>query len=139
MSKSDPEKSPDPTVPALKKRPRLGWLGGVIAEKYYAWRASKELLTIYHRIRREHPHLTGDALHTEIVIRGCGVNAATAITILRRAEESFCGWPGDGRDLRFLDVARYVVVHDYLRSHPTVLGTRTNMGAVIARVIDRHL
>ena len=109
-----------------------------VAEKWFAWRASHELLDLRERIHREEPQLIGKALYERVVIRWSGVDVKVAAGILRRAEQSFCEWPS-GRDLRFLDLVHYVVVDEYLRSHVDSLGTQTNMGRIVARVIPADL
>jgi hypothetical protein len=88
-------------------------------------------------MRREEPQLIGKALYQRIVIQRSGLDIHAAAGVLRRAEQSFCEWPSD-RDLKFRDVVRYIVIEEYLRSHATI-GTHTNLGKVVARVIPDDL
>ena len=110
----------------------------MVAEKWFAWRASRELLESYNRARAEEPPVSGKALYERVVIRRSGLDAKAAGGILLRAEESFCDWPG-GRELRFRDVVLYVIIDEYLRSHGANLGTQTNIGKIVARVIPKDL
>jgi hypothetical protein len=109
-----------------------------VAEKWFARRASHELLDLHERIHREEPQLTGRTLYERVVVLRSGLDVKAAAGVLRRAEQSFCDWPS-GRDLRFLDLVLYVVVDEYLRSHVATLGTQTNMGKIVARVIPADL
>ena len=110
----------------------------MVAEKWFAWRASREMLDSYKRARAEEPQVSGKALYERIVVRRSGLDAKAARGILLRAEESFCDWPA-GRELRFRDVVLYVIIDEYLRSHVGDLGTQTNMGKIVARVIPKDL
>jgi hypothetical protein len=110
----------------------------LVAEKRFAWHASRELLDSYKRIQLEEPQLTGRTLYERVVIRRSGLDVQAAVGVLRRAEESFCDWPS-GRDLKFHDVVQYVVIDEYLRSHVGTVGTRTNMVKVVARIIPHDL
>ena len=110
----------------------------MVAEKWFAWRASHELLDLYERIHREQSQLTGRTLYERVVICRSGLDVKAAEGVLRRAEQSYCEWPS-GRDLRFRDVVQYVVVDEFLRSHVATLGTQTNVGKVVARVIPEEL
>jgi hypothetical protein len=109
----------------------------LLAESWFAWQASHELLDSYQRVHREEPELIGKTLYERIVIRRSGLDVNAAAGVLRRAEQSFCEWPSE-RDLKFRDVVRYIVIQEYLGSH-TAVGTYTNMGKVVARVIPDHL
>jgi hypothetical protein len=119
-------------------RLRLPRAVSMVAEKWYARRASRELLEWYRRVRDEEPQLSGATLYQQVIVRRSGLDVKAALGILRRAEQSFCAWPSD-RDLRFRDVVLYVIIDEYLRSHATDLGTQTNMGNVVARLIPSDL
>jgi hypothetical protein len=95
----------------IEDRPKWRLLPGVrlLAEIWFAWQASRELLDSYKRMRHEQPQLIGRTLYERIVIRRSGPDAKAAAGILRRAEQSFCEWPSE-RDLKFRDVVRYIVV-----------------------------
>jgi hypothetical protein len=124
---------------ALRTGKLLGLPGAaLVAEKWFAWRASRALLDLHARIHREEPQLIGRTLYERVVIRWSGLDIKAAAGVLRRAEQSFCSWPS-GRDLRFLDLVHYVVVDEYLRSHVASLGTQTNMGRIVAHVIPADL
>ena len=110
----------------------------LVAEKLFAWHASRELLDLYKRIQLEEPQLTGRTLYERVVIRRSGLDVQAAVGVLRRAEESFCDWPS-GSDLKFHDLVQYVVIDEYLRSHVGTVGTRTNMVKVVAGIIPHDL
>jgi hypothetical protein len=114
---------------------RSAW---IVAEKWHAWRTSREMLAWYQRVCGEEPQLTGRRLYGEVIVRRSALDVKAAAAVLQRARQSFCDWPCE-RKLRFRDVVRYVVIDEYLRSHPTTLGTQTDMGTVVARIIPIYL
>jgi len=109
----------------------------LLAEGWFAWQVSHELLDSYKRMHREEPELTGKTLYERIVIRRTSLDVHAAAGVLRRAEQSFCEWPSE-RDLKFRDVVRYIVIQDYMKSH-TAIGTYTNLEKVVAYVIPDDL
>lgn len=123
----------------------MHWLArkvGVLAaqsERRYARGASQELLELYRRERREHPELRGRALYEAVIARRLGSDPAIrAAEIVRRAEESFADWPVE-REVRFRDVVHYQVFDEYMRQGEVGVGTRTNIGDAVARVIPEEL
>jgi hypothetical protein len=110
----------------------------LLAEKWFAWHTSRALLEWYERVHRDEPQLAGRSLYERVLTRRSDIDIPVAAGILRRAEQSFCDWPS-GRDLRFRDLVQYVVVDEYLRSHVATLGTHTNLGRVVARLIPEEL
>ena len=118
---------------------RLVHAARIVAEKWFAWRKSHEMLRWYQRVSVEEPQLTGGSLYEEIIVRRSGVDLETATGVLRRARHSFCKWPSPRR-LRYRDVVHYVVVDEYMRSQLTNFrGTYTDMRRVVARIIPYHL
>jgi hypothetical protein len=115
--------------------PRPAW---IVAEKWYAWRTTHEMLGWYQRVRGEQPQLTGRTLYQQVIVRRSGLDDEAARGVLRRAHQRFCEWPFE-RELRFRDVVHYVVIDEYLRSHLNNLGTHTDMGKVVARLIPHDL
>lgn len=122
-------------TPARLRLPRAAW---IVAEKWYAWRTTHEMLGWYQRVRGEVPQLTGRALYQQIIVRRSGLDDEAARGVLRRAYQRFCEWPFE-RKLRFRDVVHYVVIDEYLRSHLANLGTHTDMGKVVVRLIPHNL
>jgi hypothetical protein len=57
---------------------------------------------------------------------------------LRHAESSIAMWPIE-RDLVFRDAVQYVVLSEYLDTHPKRVGTATNMIGIIAKEIPKQL
>ena len=123
------------STPTRLRLPRTAW---IVAEKWYAWRTSHEMLGWYRRVRREEPQLTGRSLYQQVITRRSGLDDEAARGVLRRACQRFCEWPFK-RKLRFRDVVHHVVIDEYLRSSWTNLGTHTDMGGVVARLIPYHL
>lgn len=64
----------------------------------------------------------------------------SAAELVRRAEESFADWPAE-RAVRFRDVVHYLIFDEYLHQGQGKAreATKTNMGAVVARVIPEEL
>jgi len=135
---ADSGQQPVSTTRGLEKGLHLPTATLMVVEKWHAWRASRQILDWYKRVSRDQPQLAGRTLYAQVVIRRSGVDAKAAAAILLRAEESFCDWPS-GRELRFRDVVLYLVIDEYLRSHALTLGTQTNMGKIVSRVIPRDL
>jgi hypothetical protein len=120
-------------------RARLLYRARIVAEMWYAWRTSHEMLRWYQRVSIAEPRLTGGSLYEEVIVRRSGLDIEAASGLLQRARQSFCEWPGP-RKLRYRDVVHYVVVDEYMRSHLTDFrGTYTNMRRVVAGVIPYHL
>jgi hypothetical protein len=106
------------------------------------WRVAKQAgqaaLDFYQTLRAKRPDLAGKALYEALVCERNRIEASAARTILRHAEESFAAWPNE-RDLVFRDVVQYLVISEYLVSHPKRVGTTINMSRVISRLIPMDL
>ena len=120
-------------------RLRLEYGARIVAEMWYAWRTSCEMLSWHRRVSVEEPQLTGGLLYKEVIVRRSGLDIEAASGVLRRVRQSFCEWPSP-RKVRYRDVVHYVVVDEYMRSQLTDFrGTYTNMRRVVASVIPYHL
>lgn len=109
------------------------------AERRYAKQAAEELLELYRSEQQEHPELTGQALYEAVIARRVGPNPTiSAVEIVKRAEESFADWPVK-RDLRLRDVIHYQIFDEYMRQGEVHQGTRTNIGAAVARIVPEDL
>ena len=116
----------------------LGLFSGT-AERHYARRASEQLLDLFRLERREHPDLSGAALYEAVAARRLGDRPRIkAAEVVRRAEQSFAAWPAE-RAVRFRDVVHYLIFDEYTHAGKAREATRTNMGAVVARVIPEEL
>lgn len=111
----------------------VGW-----AERCFARRACRKLLTIYRQERRAHPQLTGKALYARIAARQWHTDDDAGHTIVRQAEESFADWRFE-RDVTLRDIAAYLVIGAYLKSKPGIQGTTTEMRNVVTRLIPGDL
>lgn len=109
------------------------------AERRYAKGASEELLKLFSREQSEHPALKGRALYEAVIARRLGPNpTVSASDIVRRAEESFADWPVE-RELRFRDVVHYQIFDEFMHQGEVRVGTRTNIGAAVARIIPEEI
>ena len=109
------------------------------AERRYAKGASQQLLELFRHEQREHPRLKGQALYKAVIARRLGSNSIlSAADIVRRAEESFADWPRH-RELRFRDVVHYQIFDEYMRQSEVRVGTRTDFGVAVARIIPAEL
>ena len=108
------------------------------AERRYARQASRELLELLRAVAREHPELSGRMLYRAVIARRLGCDDRKAAEIVLRAEDSFTDWPAE-RELRFRHVVHYQVFNEFTHSGPERAGTRTNMGAVVTRVIPEDI
>ena len=109
-----------------------------VAEKWYAWRASRALLKEYKRAASEMPHLPRAELYARVLTRRGWSSPAEVERLLTRAEQSFCIWPAE-RTLRFRDVVHLVIYEEYLKANFILRGTHTNLGVVVARVIPPNI
>lgn len=122
----------------------MGFLGkiGVFvahAERRYAKHASEQLLKLFRLEQREHPQLKGRDLYQAVIARRLGSNpTVSAAEIVRRAEESFADWPIE-RAVKFRDVVHYQIFDEYMHRGKVRVGTRTNIGDAVARVIADEL
>jgi hypothetical protein len=107
-------------------------------ELRFAKKAGRLALARYQRLRTERPELTGQPLYEAFVCERNALEASAARGILQRAEESFAAWPND-RELIFRDVVQYLVISEYLESHPERGGTTVNMTRIIAKIIPGQL
>ena len=129
----------DKPVSTPTRRLRFPRAARAVAEKWYAWRTSHEMLRWYQRVSGEEPQLTGQSLYEEVIVRRSRLDVETARGVLQRARQSFCEWPGP-RKLRFRDVVHYVVKDEYKRAHSSDLsGTYIDMRRVVASIIPYHL
>jgi len=120
-------------------RRHLVYAARIVAEKWYAWRASHEMLRWYQRVSVEEPRLSGVLLYEEVIVRRSGLDIEAASGVLLRARQSLCEWASP-RKLRYRDLVHYVVVDEYMRSQLTDFrGTYTDMRRVVARIIPYHL
>ena len=118
--------------------PNLGMFAAT-AERHYARRASEQLLDLFRRERRDRPDLTGRALYEAVAALRLGIKPRiSAAEVVRRAEESFADWPAE-RAVRFRDVVHYLIFDEYTHAGKVREATKTNMGAVVARVIPEDL
>jgi hypothetical protein len=109
------------------------------AERRYAKGASQQLLELFKHEQREHPRLKGRALYKAVIARRLGSNSIlSAADIIRRAEESFADWPRH-RELKFRDVVHYQIFDEYMRQSEVRVGTRTDFGVAVARIIPAEL
>jgi len=108
------------------------------AERKYARQASTQLLDLYWQQRGAQPDLADRVLYEGVVAQRLGSDASRAGEIVRRAEESFTEWPVE-RELKFRHVVHYLIFDEYMRSGNVREGTKTNMGAVVARIIPEEI
>src|SRR5207302_2114474 len=108
------------------------------AERKYATQASTQLLDLYWQQRSAQPDLADRVLYEGVVAQRLGPDASRAGEIVRRAEESFTEWPVE-RELKFRHFVNYLIFDEYMRSGTVREGTKTNMGAVVARIIPEEI
>ena len=108
------------------------------AERRYAKEASKQMLELYWRQRRNSPEMDIRAVYQSVVAQRLGNEMTRAAELVQRAEDSFTQWPVE-RELRFRDVVHYLIFDEYMRQGKAREGTKTNMGVVVARIIPEEL
>jgi hypothetical protein len=110
----------------------------VLGELWHTGRTSRRMLAQSRRIRESQPGLNGRPLYEAIVAQHWRLAPDLVAQVISTAEQSCCEWPV-ARDLRFRDAVNYVVIVDYLRSHPTRVGMRADVRKLIARIVPEEL
>jgi hypothetical protein len=99
-------------------------------------------LRLYRQIEAQMPQASRTERYARFIELSSGVTAATVLTVMRRAEESFADWPNE-RPLNFRDVVQYLAVTDCLKIDIAVAGVRSRMVDfvidIVGQVIPRDL
>ncbi len=109
-----------------------------IDERRFANRVCSELLVALNAVCAAHADLKGDDLYEAVVARRSNLDPVQARAIVRRAHESLEDW-GTDRDPKFIDVAKYVIVSEYLGQEALEDGMSIDLGALLTKRIDPHL
>lgn len=109
-----------------------------IDERRFANRVCSELLVALNAVCAAHADLKGDDLYEAVVARRSKLDPVQARAIVRRAHESLEDW-GTDRDPKFIDVAKYVIVSEYLGQEALEDGMSIDLGALLTKRIDPHL
>jgi hypothetical protein len=107
-------------------------------ELRFAQEAGQRALACFLRLQSNEAALSGRSLYEAFVCEYGKTDSAAARTTLRRAEASFAAWPNE-RDLIFRDVVQYMVILEYLTTHPKRSGTTANMTGVLSKIIPVQL
>ena len=102
-----------------------------LREARYAAETARELLKLHWIVRANHPGLPRRDVYLKVVMARMGCDEDEARVVLRRSEQSFATWPTE-RELTFADVVHYLAVSEYLGSDEERVGTRIDMGRLIA-------
>ena len=122
----------------------LGSLNFVAAmrERRQIRRFCDDSLRLYRQVETQMPQASQTERYARFIELSSGVTAATVLTVMRRAEESFADWPNE-RPLNFRDVVQYLAVTDCLKIDIAVAGVRSRMVDfvidIVAQVIPRDL
>jgi hypothetical protein len=115
------------------------------ANRVAAWRewrfakqATHKAMNFQRLLLAARPNLNGRDFYEVFVCEYARVESAAARTVLRRAEASFAAWPNE-RELAFRDVVAYLLISEYLRSHPKRSGTTAHMARVISNIVPKWL
>lgn len=116
------------------------FLGRLVArrERTLAKAECASLLEIVNGLRAGEPSLEGESLYARVIMQRLSCDAAKAREVLRRVDESFAQWP-EQRDIRFRDVANYLIVVGIMDAHSSAMGTRSDMEALVAAAIPKDL
>ena len=107
-------------------------------ELRFAKQAGHRALACLQQLQVDQPALSDRPLYEAFACTYGKIDGAAARTILRRAEESFAAWPNE-RDLILRDVVQYMIILDYLATHPKRSGTTANMIGAISKIIPGRL
>ena len=109
-----------------------------IDERRFANRVCSELLAALKAVGTAQADLKGDALYEAVVARRSNLDPTQARAIVQRAHESLEDW-GNDRDPKFIDVAKYVIVSEYLGLEALEDGMSIDLGALLTKRIDPQL
>jgi hypothetical protein len=107
-------------------------------ELRFAKEAGQRALACFRRLQANQPTLSGRPLYEAFACEYGRIDSAAARTMLHRAEASFAAWPNE-RELIFRDVVQYMVILEYLATHPKRSGTTANMTGVLSKIIPVQL
>ena len=107
-------------------------------ERRFANRVCSELLAALNAMRSAQAELKGDDLYEAVIAKRSSLDAAQARAIVWRAHESLEDW-GNDRDPKFIDVAKYVIVSEYLGKEVLEDGMSIDLGEFLSRRIDPQL
>jgi len=127
-----------PFSPPSGAAPARGVTQSAFQEKHFAQRVATDLLELHHREARRDASMHGMELYRRLVMLRMGVDAFTADLLLEQARESFASWPTE-RPLRFHDVVHMVVIREFKEAHPGVAWFGTNVGQIVAKLVDPRL
>jgi hypothetical protein len=122
----------------------LGPLNFVAAmrERRQIRRFCDDSLRLYRKVEAQMPQAPQTERYARFIELSSGVTAATVLTVMRRAEESFADWPNE-RPLNFRDVVQYLAVTDCLKIDIAVAGVRSRkvdfVIDIVGQVIPRDL
>ena len=107
-------------------------------EKRFVRTASLAILNLHASERIADPDLRGRPLYEKIASKYLNITNAEARDVVERARKSFAVWPYE-RDLKLRDVARYIIVNQYIETHG-VDGTAGNhFQKTICKIIAKTL
>lgn len=107
-------------------------------ERRFAAACCRELLALHRATATRHADAKGLALYRLVVAAHVDADAATADTLLRRAQESYATWPVQ-RALNFRDVAHYLSVSGYWAAHRGRRWVCSDIRRVVDAVIPHQL
>ena len=101
-----------------------------------------ESLKLYRQVEAQMPQSSQTERYARFIELRSGATPAVALTVMRRAEESFADWPNE-RPLNFRDVVQYLAVTDCLKIDIAVAGVRSRMVDfvidIVGQIIPRDL
>lgn len=107
-------------------------------EQRFANRVCSELLAALKAVCTAQADLKGDALYEAVVAKRSNLDATEARAVVWRTHESLEDW-GNDRDPKFIDVAKYVIVSEYLGQESLEDGMSIDLGALLTKRIDPQL
>jgi hypothetical protein len=110
----------------------------IAKEKKFAKIASLEILDLYVSQRIANPDLWGRPLYQKVTSKYLDVTDVEAENVVERAEQSFAIWPHE-REVRLQDVARYIIVNEYIEMHGIRSGVGSHFKKVVHKIISDKL
>jgi len=107
-------------------------------QRRFARIASLEILNLYISQRIAHPELLGVLLYEKVVAKYLNISDAECRDVVGRARQSYAVWPHE-RALKLNDVARYIIVNEFIEAHGSNEGIESDLRHTIRLLLPDNL
>jgi len=107
-------------------------------QRRFARIASLEILNLYVSQRIANPELVGIPLYEKVVAKYLNISDAECRDVVGRARDSYAVWPHE-RTLRLNDVARYIIVNEFIEAYGSDEGIESDLRLTIGKLLPDNL